>query len=718
MRKILFALIFALGPTMAWAVAAPAGLVGGPVTSNTATLDWNEDTVPNQWNIYLGGVLRYQPFRSDTSVPTAGRRRYLLTNLPNQANIVVTMRALAPGQPISAESASLTITSSTVPISYVMNPPGQAITVTGSFTPASGGAATAVSATVTSDTSSSSATRNSALASISTSVASLDGKTTVVDTGAVSVSSSALPAGAATAAAQATGNASLASLDGKTTVVNTGAVSVSSSALPAGAATEATLSSLNGKVTVVDTGAVSVSSSALPAGAATAANQATELTALASLSTSAASLDGKTTVVNTGAVSVSSSALPAGAATEATLASIDGKTTVVNTGAVSVSSSALPAGAATEATLASLDGKTTVVNTGAVSVSSSALPAGAATAAKQLSGVASTGNSTVSTLGGGGVFTGTFEDVTQWSVFVVSIFVDQASATNGLQFQWSGNGSDVDRTESSSVPIGGRAFNLAQRGKFFRIVYTNGATPQTAFRLNTSYHPDGPGFITKPLSNTTTDDNFVQSVEAVQTGRLTNGNFAKIGAVYDSASGTSMTAVYASVSGTGATAAQFQGNAASGAATVGNPLGMGGRAATASPTAVDDGDRVETMMSKFGQPVTMPQALPDDVTKTSTTITGTSETTILTAGGAGVFWDIDLIFVSNPDANTDIEVSFRDSTGGIVVWNGGAARGMGGYVTPFPVPLPQLTANSDWTAQLDLGASPGVKINVVAHKRR
>lgn len=50
--------------------------------------------------------------------------------------------------------------------------------------------------------------------------------------------------GLATSVKQDTGNASLASIDGKITAVNTGAVVVSSSALPTGAATEATLAAL------------------------------------------------------------------------------------------------------------------------------------------------------------------------------------------------------------------------------------------------------------------------------------------------------------------------------------------------------------------------------------------------------------------------------------------------------------------------------------------
>lgn len=55
----------------------------------------------------------------------------------------------------------------------------------------------------------------------------------------VDIVSSALPTGAATSTKQDTGNTSLASIDGKITAVNTGAVVISSSALPSGAATAA-----------------------------------------------------------------------------------------------------------------------------------------------------------------------------------------------------------------------------------------------------------------------------------------------------------------------------------------------------------------------------------------------------------------------------------------------------------------------------------------------
>lgn len=69
-----------------------------------------------------------------------------------------------------------------------------------------------------------------------------DRSTLIVDASGrmhVNVGVSALPTGAATSAKQDTGNTSLASIDGKITAVNTGAVVVSSSALPSGASTSA-----------------------------------------------------------------------------------------------------------------------------------------------------------------------------------------------------------------------------------------------------------------------------------------------------------------------------------------------------------------------------------------------------------------------------------------------------------------------------------------------
>ena len=213
----------------------------------------------------------------------------------------------------------------------------------------------------------------------------------------VSAAALPLPAGASTSAKQDTGNSSLASIDGKLTACNTGAVVVSSSALPAGAATSAkqptpgTAGSPSADVITVQgtasmsalkvdgsavTQPVSASALPLPTGASTAARQDTGNTSLSSI-------DAKVTACNTGAVVVSSSALPTGAATSAKQDAIIGYIDGI------------------EGSLASIDGKISACNTGAVVVSSSALPSGAATAAKQPTlGTAGTPSADVITIQG------------------------------------------------------------------------------------------------------------------------------------------------------------------------------------------------------------------------------------------------------------------------------------------------------------------------------
>lgn len=75
----------------------------------------------------------------------------------------------------------------------------------------------------------------------------------VNDKGELITASSGGGGGDATAANQVTGNAFLASIDGKITAVNTGAVVISSSALPTGAATESTLSFISSQLGSIDT---------------------------------------------------------------------------------------------------------------------------------------------------------------------------------------------------------------------------------------------------------------------------------------------------------------------------------------------------------------------------------------------------------------------------------------------------------------------------------
>lgn len=127
----------------------------------------------------------------------------------------------------------------------------------------------------------------------------------------------------------------------------------------------------------------------------------------------------------------------------------------------------------------------------------------------------SPGSTTTYALGVGGTFTGLFENVSNYAAINLTIFTDQDSATNGLEFQWSGDGINVDRSEGSNVKANtGRAFSVCPRAKYFRIKYTNGSIAQTICRLNVTFRAQGTGLIARPLNQSLTLDNFAQSVRS------------------------------------------------------------------------------------------------------------------------------------------------------------------------------------------------------------
>lgn len=168
-----------------------------------------------------------------------------------------------------------------------------------------------------------------------------DGTDTVNVTGtALDVNATIDPSGLATEAKQDTGNASLASIDGKITAVNTGAVVISSGSVTCNAGTNLNTSALatsaiqttqsgyldgiEGLLTTID-----ADTSAL-AGTVSGTEVQVDVLTLPAVSGSVTCNAG--TNLNTSAL-----------ATEATLSTLNGKVTACNTGAVTISA-ALPAG--------------------------------------------------------------------------------------------------------------------------------------------------------------------------------------------------------------------------------------------------------------------------------------------------------------------------------------------------------------------------------------
>jgi len=148
-----------------------------------------------------------------------------------------------------------------------------------------------------------------------------------------------------------------------------------------------------------------------------------------------------------------------------------------------------------------------------------------------VTGVVSLENFTLTPLGANQTYDGTFEDVKDVAMLSITVKSDKDSASKGLKFQWSIDGTEVDfedATDVSASALLGRAFSITPRARFFRIAYVNGAIAQTKFRLGVVYHSAGTGLISRPLDRLLTDNQFAQTVRSVTVGKKTNGEYTNI----------------------------------------------------------------------------------------------------------------------------------------------------------------------------------------------
>jgi len=112
----------------------------------------------------------------------------------------------------------------------------------------------------------------------------------------------------------------------------------------------------------------------------------------------------------------------------------------------------------------------------------------------------------------------------------------------------------------------------------------------------------------------------------------------------------------------------------------------------------NDGDIVVAKTDAFGrQPVALQQNRTGVKMATVVTVTNTTETTLVAAGGAGVFNDLTLVACINTSA-TPVRVDIRDATAGTVRFPLYVPAGdMRGYMNP--ILIPQTTAANNWTFQ-------------------
>ena len=145
--------------------------------------------------------------------------------------------------------------------------------------------------------------------------------------------------------------------------------------------------------------------------------------------------------------------------------------------------------------------------------------------------IVSSSNSTTTPLGSNATFTGTAIETLQVAVITVFVYTSHSSATNGLKAQWSTDGTNWDDEDTFTITTTGtKQFSFGpMAARYFRIAYTNGATAQSAFRLQTILHP----FYIKPSSHrigdTISAENDAELMISVLQGQSSiTGNFEPV----------------------------------------------------------------------------------------------------------------------------------------------------------------------------------------------
>ena len=124
----------------------------------------------------------------------------------------------------------------------------------------------------------------------------------------------------------------------------------------------------------------------------------------------------------------------------------------------------------------------------------------------------------------------------------------------------------------------------------------------------------------------------------------------------------------------------------------GNPVKVGARAISADITAVAANDRIDALTSLLGKALVLPYALPSAEQKGTANSTGTGDTSVIAAPGAGLRLYITTLIITNAHATVGTKVQIKSGTTSTGYPRVYAAEAGGGASIHFPKPL-RLAAN-------------------------
>lgn len=140
--------------------------------------------------------------------------------------------------------------------------------------------------------------------------------------------------------------------------------------------------------------------------------------------------------------------------------------------------------------------------------------------------VVDTNNSTETPLLAGATFTGTAAEVLHFATIAIIVNADVASATNGMSIQFSDDGSDWHTGEQYTILAGAtKFFTPPVWGRYFRIVYTNGATDQATFHIHTILKKTPIKWSSHNINDPIKDEDDAELIKAVITGKRADGTY-------------------------------------------------------------------------------------------------------------------------------------------------------------------------------------------------
>ena len=129
--------------------------------------------------------------------------------------------------------------------------------------------------------------------------------------------------------------------------------------------------------------------------------------------------------------------------------------------------------------------------------------------------VVDSGNSTTTPLTGSATFTGTGVDLLNYQGVTISLFADQDSAANGMRFEFSTDNSNWDLSHQHDyVADTGREFQFAAQARYFRVVFVNDSSAQSAVRIQTLLHRSVPAWTVHRMDSDLAVDRSAIAVKA------------------------------------------------------------------------------------------------------------------------------------------------------------------------------------------------------------